>query len=242
MTYDQIVGKPKGIKKLLYKLFPRYVWLPIPFELYALWVRIKSRRLKKLYKHQRNLLVNIGAGPAAKQGWANLDLYPGENINCVYDCRGDLPFADNSVKCIFSEHFLEHLEYFDQVPRFLSECHRVLMNQGVIRIIVPDAEKYLRAYCEEGWGEMIKIRQLGLDHNDVVFNWKYNTKMELINFVFRQGMQHRFAYDYSTLEHLLYKHGFTFVKKQEFGKSMIHELSIDLLERARESLYVEAIK
>lgn len=205
-------------------------------------LRIKTKSLPQRYENAKDLLVNIGVGSYGKPGWINLDVYPAEGVNCVYDCRKSLPFPDNSVKGIFSEHFFEHLDYVEEVPLFLQECYRVLQHQGVIRLIVPDGEKYLRAYCIEGWQELSEIRPLDAEQTDVHYNFKYNTKMELINFVFRQGFEHKYAYDYTNLEFLLYKYGFVRVMKQEFGKSQLSELAIDRQIRASESLYVEAVK
>lgn len=39
----------------------------------------------------------------------NVVLSPG--VNCVVDRRINQPFADNSTKLIFTEHFLELVEY-----------------------------------------------------------------------------------------------------------------------------------
>lgn len=241
-SFDQLVGPPKGIKKYLYKIFPRYFWMPMPFELHALGVRIRSNSVRRRYKKRTNLYVNIGAGSQGKDGWQNVDLYPSKTINCVYDCRASLPFADNSVKIIFTEHFFEHIDYIDDVPSFLSECYRVLMPGGVIRIIVPDGEGFLRAYCADGWAALGEKREMATDHSDVRFGWRYNTKMEMINYVFRQGVQHRFAYDYPTLEYILKRAGFATVKQQQFGVSLIKDLALDMPERAIESVYAEAVK
>jgi hypothetical protein len=116
------------------------------------------------------------------------------------------------------------------------------MKKGVLRLIVPDAEKYLRAYCQEGWGELSKLRSLGQDHSDPFVQVQYNTKMEFINVVFRRGTQHKFAYDYETLEFLLRRHRFSVVLRQEYGQSMMKELILDQTRRASESMYVEAQK
>lgn len=242
LTFDRLVGPPTGIQKYLYKVFPRYFWMPFPFEVHALGVRLKSGSVRKQFKGQKDLRVNVGAGPEAMPGWINMDLYSGKGINCVYDCRRSLPFDDNSVKCIFTEHFLEHIDYSDDVPDFLRECHRVLMDKGVIRVIVPDGGGFLKAYCDDGWEALSKKRPMTKNHVDVGFGWKYNTKMELVNFVFRQGIQHRFAYDYSTLEFILKKAGFSVIKEQTIGKSMMDGLAIDLAQRATESVYAEAMK
>ncbi len=242
LSFDALVGLPKGIKKHLYKIFPRYFWMPIPFELHALFVRMRSRIVKKRYKNGMNMLVNIGAGSTGKEGWVNVDVYPGKGVNCVYDCRNRLPFADNSVRFIFTEHFFEHIDYIDDVPAFLSECYRVLMPRGVIRIIVPDGEGYLRAYCADGWAALGEMRKMTTAGSDVGFGWRYNTKMELINYVFRQGLQHRFIYDYPTLAYILKRAGFATVIAQRFGVSRMPEHAIDMPERASESVYAEAVK
>ena len=89
---------------------------------------------------------------------------------------------------------------------------------------------------------MIRMRPLDAQHVDAWFKCKYNTKMELINVVFRQWFEHKFAYDHETLEFLLRPRGFSIVKRQEFGRSMMEELCIDSPERGSESLYVEAVK
>jgi len=241
-SFDRVVGPPTGIKRYLYKIFPRHFWMAIPVELHALAVRMRSGSARRRYKERKDLRVNIGSGSEGKAGWENIDMYRGKGVTCVYDCRTSLPFADNSVNFIFTEHFFEHIDYIDDVPGFLSECFRVLKPGGAIRIIVPDGEGFLRAYCEEGWAAFGKKREMAEDQIDVGFGWRYNTKMELVNFIFRQDIQHRFIYDYPTLEYVLRRAGFTKVMQQSFGVSIVPELAIDMRERETESVYAEAVK
>ncbi|MBW4571487.1 MAG: methyltransferase domain-containing protein [Tolypothrix carrinoi HA7290-LM1] len=224
------------------QLIPQYAYLNSQYEISAALIKAKSKKLSQKYENAKDLLVNVGAGPHAKADWINVDISEAPGINCVCDCRKSLPFPDNSVKGIFTEHFFEHIDYVEEVPLFLSECYRVLKPGGIIRIIVPDIEKYLYAYCQGGWEELSIIRPLDSDLTDFHFKFKYNTRMELINFVFRQQYEHKYAYDYETLEFILYKYGFSKVQRQAFGKSLMDELSIDQQIRASESLYVEAIK
>jgi predicted SAM-dependent methyltransferase len=128
------------------------------------------------------------------------------------------------------------------VPHFLSECHRVLKKGGVLRLIIPDAEKYLRAYCNGGWDELERIRPLCPGHIDAHAHCKYNTPMELVNVIFRQGHQHKYAYDFETLHFLLHRYGFSEVVLQEYGTSLMPELRLDQASRASESIYVDAKK
>jgi len=111
-----------------------------------------------------------------------------------------------------------------------------------MRAVVPDAEKYMRAYCAEGWDDLIRVRPLNPDHSDVHFGSRFNTKMEVVNAMFRQYFDHKFAYDFPTLQFLFERYGFGKVCKQSFGQSMKPELCIDSADRSSESLYVEAVK
>jgi predicted SAM-dependent methyltransferase len=118
----------------------------------------------------------------------------------------------------------------------------VLQPQGVLRIIVPDVERYVRAYCNDGWEDLTEVRPLHPDHSDVHFGSRFQTKMEVLNAVFRQYFEHKFAYDFPTLEMALKRAGFTDIRRQAFGKSASSDLCIDNPSRVSESLYVEAVK
>jgi len=246
-NFEQRVAGKSGFGRLVMTALPsipRHAYHPFISEVRVALTRVLSRpsHVRRLYRDRQNLKVNIGPGPSATDGWVNVDIFKFPGVNCVYDCRRDLPFSDDAVRCIFTEHFFEHIDYTEEAPFFLSACCRVLQPGGVIRIIVPDAEKYIRAYCAEGWEELTKVRPLRPDHTDVHFGSRFNTKMEVLNAVFRQYFEHKYAYDFSTLEFLLRRYGFCDIQKQAFGKSRLPELCIDKPDRASESLYVEAIK
>jgi predicted SAM-dependent methyltransferase len=241
-NHGLVKERVKPISKLLYKIIPRHTFLPFYYELYLFRVRLFSGGEKKKYIGAKNLKVNIGCGPKGKQGWVNVDAFPAPGVNCIVDSRKSLPFPDNSVQMIFCEHFFEHVDYTEEAPHFISECYRVLQPGGVLRIIVPDIEIYLRGYFEKDWETLKKARPLDDNHNDVYMKCPYANKMELVNVVFRQGFEHRYAYDYENMEHVLKRFGFPKVVRQTFGQSLIQELAIDSPERASESLYAEAQK
>jgi predicted SAM-dependent methyltransferase len=205
--------------------------------------RLFSGWARRILVKKRNVLVNIGCGDNPADGWINLDIVFDSRVT-YWDCRRGLPFEDASVKAIFTEHFLEHLDYKAEAPAFLRECWRCLQVGGVLRVIVPDAGLYLRLY-QRDWDDLARTRPLVSTDGQYKDYWLseiYETKMELINSVFRQNGEHKYAYDVDTLVKLLEKCGFAKVVPQAFGKSSTSELVLDRQDRARESLYVEAIK
>jgi len=73
------------------------------------------------------------------------DYYTRTTFKNFYYQKGDnLPFEDNSIDFIYSEHFFEHL-FFDEALSLMQDCHRILKPNGVIRTCVPDAD--LRTYA-----------------------------------------------------------------------------------------------
>jgi predicted SAM-dependent methyltransferase len=240
--YGRRAAEARGVLKFATRLLPLHTLLPMLAELRLAWVRWTSRYVPARYAQLDNQLLNLGSGGRGKPGWINVDVMPAPGVTCTFDCRKRLPFADHSARGIYTEHFFEHIDYTEEAPYFLSECYRVLQPGGVLRIVVPDAEKYIRAYCEAGWDSLSRVRGLDAQHFDTYAECRYNTKMELLNEVFRQAFEHKFAYDFDTLAFLLHKYGFSRVVKQSYGCSLLADLCIDQERRQSESLYVDAVK
>ena len=68
------------------------------------------------------------------------------------------------------------------------------------------------------------------------------TPMAMLNHVFHQGGEHKFAWDYETMNFALRRAGFVNVNRRTFRESGVDELAIDLSHHASYSLYVEAVK
>jgi len=232
-------------KGKIYKLFPFIprTNLAIGQKIHSIKTKLNAGKIRKILSNQVGLYANIGCGDLGiSENWVNLDNSKYKNVTFVFDCRKDLPFASNTVKGIFCEHFFEHLDYSDEVPYFLKSCYNGLEMGGVLRIIVPDAEKYLIGYCQEGWDYLIKTRPLDKNLNDKLMNIQYQTKMQLVNEVFRQSGQHKYAWDFETLKLALSAVGFSDISKMDYMKSKDPKLEIDQPIRMHESLYVDAIK
>ena len=122
------------------------------------------------------------------------------------------------------------------MPSFLRDCYRGLRRGGVLRIIVPDAERYLHAYCRP---DLSGFRELEVPDP---FPCDLPTRMDVINHVFHQWHEHRWGYDFETLEHRLNQAGFTQVERSVYRQSREPALAEDRDVHKPYSLYVEAIK
>jgi len=211
----------------------------------ALYSRTTRRRLARL----DGCRVNIGFGYRPTPGWVNIELGSTFPDSYFWDCRRGLPFSDNRVTAIYSEHVFEHFDPEIDATLFLRECLRCLRPGGVLRIVVPDAGAYLRAYGQS-WERLAVIHPLEQSQEgwrDKGPNYKglksvYRTQMQLINEVFRQGYQHKYAYDEETLVLVVRAAGFSRVIRQSCGVSLDHDMAPDNEARQPGSLYVEAVK
>ncbi|MGE5214421.1 MAG: class I SAM-dependent methyltransferase, partial [Nitrospirota bacterium] len=187
--------------------------------------------------------VNVGCGKNPIEGWINLDVvsHPGVYF---WDCRSGLPFSDGAVAVIYSEHFFEHLDLETEARPFLRECLRCLESEGVLRLVVPDAGTYLRAYSGP-WDALAEMRPLARAADgwrDQRLGWIYQTKMQFMNAIFRQRAEHKYAYDAETLVLIIRQAGFADVIVQQFEISIDPKMAPDSSDRRTESLYVEGIK
>jgi predicted SAM-dependent methyltransferase len=195
----------------------------------------RRARLRQL-RRQHGARVNLACGPFVLPGFVNLDLRAAHPNVIEYDCRWSLPFSDNTVSGIRTEHFFEHLEPRQELPAFLADCYRVLGQGGVLRIVVPDAERFLRAYCDDS---LDAFAALGVTQP---FPEDLPTRMDIVNHTFHQWHEHRWGYDFETLEHRLRQSGFSRVERMEFQRSIDEDLAADRDEHAPYSLYVDAVK
>jgi predicted SAM-dependent methyltransferase len=219
--------------KLLLNVLPAYMWRPLVFEAQMIRVRVCGRAVRRSFRGQTDLLVNVGCGEAGYPRWVNIDVARNPTVTCVYDCRCSLPLDKNSARVIYAEHFFEHLDRAEEAPRFLEACRKALAPGGVLRIVVPDAEKYIRGYCSDGWTGLESFSPLvGIEPR--------LTKIDVVNHHFRQANQHKWVHDFESLQPVLCAAGFHDVVKSDYNASALWELRIDSPQPAAESLYVEA--
>jgi predicted SAM-dependent methyltransferase len=170
--------------------------------------------------------LHIGCGPNKKPGWINIDFSKDADIRL--DLRERLPFPDNSVIMVYSEHFFEHLSLRDG-NRFLRECLRVLVPGGRFSVGVPNAQLCLQDYVIDDRDEWLKVRDR--------YHPKWcSTPMHSVNYFFRQEGEHKYAYDAETLTDLVRDCGFSDVHVRPWDPTL------DLEARRDGTLYVEGKK
>ena len=201
------------------------------FELKS-WLGRKFINSKPKLKSDENYL-NLGCGNNYVEGYVNADFFyrfkfwkkDTRKLEWQLDLRYPLKCQNEVFDGIFTEHL-----YPDDAKKLLQELYRVLKKDSIIRVTVPDIEKYVNFYSK-------KLNDLEID----AFNRRYPTGCSAIRNI-TQNYFHFSTWDFEELKRCLEEIGFKDIKKMEFGVSQDEKLNIDLKDRAWETVYVEAKK
>lgn len=176
--------------------------------------------------------LNIGCNDVIFQDWINLDLHPHAGA-IVCDARQPLPYTDNSVSFIFSEHFIEHLNETEAL-NFFKECYRVLEPGGVIRTTTFDVDDIMNnCSTDDKW--------------DVYKKWLYDglfshmTRTQFFNLAIYEGTNHKYMYNPDEMERFLRLAGFAQFNRPIMKESMFLELQ-NREWRCNSNCIVEAMK
>lgn len=176
------------------------------------------RGLKQIRAQQlaRPARLNLGCGSIRKAGFLNVDLDPGGDL--TLDLRRGLPFDAACCELIFSEHCFEHFDYPEPISQLFRDCLRVLRPGGTLLFSVPGSEWPLTEYRDGPNAPYFQACRK--------FRWHpadCTTRLEHINDHFRQGGEHRFAYDLETVEKVLRIAGFVDVRPRDFDGTLDSE-------------------
>ncbi|MCK5850531.1 MAG: methyltransferase domain-containing protein [Kiritimatiellae bacterium] len=106
-------------------------------------------------------ILNLGGGSNCLNGCLTVDIDP--RADAYTDIRARLPFPDASVESVFCEEVIEHLNKHDGF-KLLQECFRILVPDGVIRIITPDMDYFALNILESKDGADIAVNDVFLGH------------------------------------------------------------------------------
>lgn len=210
--------------------------------------------------------INIGCGSTPSEGWLNFDNTPAiklansplkyrtaklfgmlnkdhiENIEWnkknkikYADASKHIPLSSNSVEAIYTSHMFEHLSN-EGAKSFLYEAKRILKNDGVLRIAIPDLKISVERYiANEDADEFM---------NSLLVEAPPIKSLKQKIFLFMNGYRHhQWMYDGKSLSNLFREVGLKNIKVCAEGETFIKDSSgLDLFERAEQSVVVEATK
>lgn len=93
----------------------------------------------------KNRFLNIGCGARFNRDWINIDIHPIDESVISIDILNGMPFDNNYFDVVYHSHVFEHIKK-SKVQGFLDECIRIIKPGGVMRVVVPDLEKIVKAY------------------------------------------------------------------------------------------------
>jgi SAM-dependent methyltransferase len=134
----------------------------------------------------------------------------------ICDITDFIPLEKSSCRFIYSRGTLEHLRYHELINHFI-ECNRLLKNDGIIRMDVPDFDLFIKDYS-----------------NKVFFNDKLGDPETLVGplenytdfFVNRVFYpDHFYLHNIDTLSRALKKCGFTDIRRCLPGETKINDIS-----------------
>jgi len=172
----------------------------------------------------KQTFLNIGCGNKKLDGFINIDKAPAADLQI--DVTNGLPFPDNSISGIYSEHFIEHLSQKEAVV-FLRECRRVLTPNSLVRIATPDLDVIIEKYRQnQPW-----LKDAGYD-------WVDN-RCEALNIALRDW-GHQWVYTEEELVRIGILAGLDLVRRCQIGES--DEAAFRGLEWRRESNLIVEFK
>jgi predicted SAM-dependent methyltransferase len=154
----------------------------------------------------KQLQLNLGCWKRYIPGFIHIDQADFPHIDYKTSIDKLYMFSDETVDLIYCSHALE---YFDRqtAKTVLKEWYRVLKNNGILRLAVPDFEALIKVY--EQYGDLSKI--LG-----PLFG-----RMEILTpepkLIF-----HKTVYDFTSLKNLLESENFSEIKRYDW-RNTIHK-------------------
>ena len=155
--------------------------------------------------------LNIGCGRQHLSGFVNMDIEQPYDVKL--DATQGLPYQDQTVDGVYSEHFFEHLTQTEGLA-FLRECRRVLKLDGRIRVAMPDLDEEVRRYVSTDWRGDDGIFNLG-------FEWVAN-RCEMLNIGMREW-GHKYLYNEEELVRVARMAGFEPTARFANGESRTPE-------------------
>jgi len=134
----------------------------------------------------QNINLNLGGGNTKMEGYLNLDILNLPNVDIVFDIKKGIPLKDNSVKKIYSSHFIEHIP---DTVKLIEEMYRVCQPNALIQIKTPYFKSdgafkdptHVSFFAEKTFEYFDKTNLANKNLPD--YQTKANLKIEKINYI-----------------------------------------------------------
>ena len=130
------------------------------------------------------LRLHLGCGKIDHPGFVNIDALPRRHVHYVQAVDRLRRFGDNSADLIYACHVLEHFSHL-QVPSVLKEWGRVLKHGGKLCLSVPDFDRLLDIYRDNGsdarciLNALMGGQEYAYNYHRVIFTRDYLEKLLL---------------------------------------------------------------
>lgn len=181
--------------------------------------------------------IQFGCGLSCPRGWKNYDSSPRLRLQKIPligrlvpagqfgrfpggvmygDIVGGLPVAPGSAALLYCSHVLEHLALED-LRTALRNCRRVLANDGVFRMVVPDLETMINAYNRSTEKDRaVSFIRATLMAREVRSRTLRSRLRDALG-----SSHHLWLWDYASLADELETAGFRNIRRASFGDSLI---------------------
>jgi predicted SAM-dependent methyltransferase len=208
-------------------------------------------------KQGKVMKLNLGCGAQVPDGWLNVDYSLGARFMkipffrafnrkmklfkldwnkkiYIHDLTKKFPWGESSVDIVYSSHTLEHFP--KETGRFfLEECHRVLRQNGIIRIVVPDLRYEVLEYTEG------RINADDFLKNLFVLSGRSKNKFKAFLSPFFE-FPHKCMYDNARLIEILNEIGFETSTRLAFDSNIEEIEQVELEDRTENAVIVEGRK
>ena len=180
------------------------------------WTITKTAKKFRINQFSKPYNLHLGPGPnwiKPTQNWINVDVDSARG-DLILDFQNfqDLPLPSNSTQAIYGSHVFEHMSIY-VTDKVFSECYRFLTKDGVLRIILPDAEKSILQYVSKNENYTLftrrrdrALKKYGLDYT--IFEClkeDFLSKSGQLNLLGKNALAHQNAWDYESLKKDLIK-------------------------------------
>lgn len=214
-------------------IFPHPGWINYDREDFSSYFNaIKTHNQTGMPEHQKKLSNYVRSG---------------EKIDfIIHDIRNGFPQHEtNSVNIIYCGQMIEHFNPVYEVPKFLSECYRILVPGGLIRLTTPDLDLLIQSYLN---GQMDKF---SIEQPAFYKNEDPSTQLSFLmygacgpNCTWDNYEGHMFLFTKKSMTNMLQKNGFKEIEfYYETGKSKDIVMAKEAVDAGMtHSFVVEAIK